>query len=389
MKPYPPAWSIIPQVFVRKERWPLSHKVAVRPMPLVSPNQYVVPDQPILRWQSPEQSSPAAVADRREAPSLRPQDPEQLSPAAAADRREALPPLPRPPASPLAPSSQEIVPAGLHGRVVEITRRGGVVIESHATVVQGVMGAGDQVAGILTLWQSDSSRQIIPPGAILVVPGPLNLMFLRQTVASGVVGIVASSITLRDLEGFLHVDLIAFLQEERAEKRILLQQHFPPLTLLFTEGLALDPDGRRDSDPSLPNRGLDRRGGQGWSLSSSSSLPSMPANLVKALSYYQGSIALLSGETSFRDGIVPELIISLPPDGSPFPSPAVPLDTSLVPGAQARVYGGEYQGITGTIDYLFVYEQKFPSGLHARAARLRLEDGSLLVVPLFSLERIG
>jgi len=328
MKPYPPAWSIIPQAFVRKERWPGDYQMVGIPVPLVSPGQDVVPDQPILRWQGSGENFPR-----------------QSSPTVAAGLSRTL-----------SPSAQEVVPAGLHGRVVEITGRGGVVIESHATLVQGVLGAGDQVAGILTLW----NRRVIPPGAILVIPDPLSFMLLRQCVASGVAGIVSSSIALRDLEGFLHVDLIEFLQEERTEQRILLQQHFPRLTLLFTEGLA-----------------------------GSRSRPGMPGNLVRILSRYEGSVAVLSGETSFRAGIVPELIVSLPPDGSQFVSPAVPPDTLLIPGAQVRVYGGEYQGTTGTIDYVFAYAQRFPSGLFTSATRLRLEDGSSLVVPLLSLERIG
>ena len=331
MKPYPPAWSIIPQAFVRKERWLGGYKSAGTP--LVSPGQDVVPDQPILRWSGTEKSfiGPSSRAFTAGIP------------------------------------SQEIVPAGLRGRVIEITSRGGVVIESHATLVQGVIGVGNQAVGILTLWHpaSPNKRQTIPPSAILVVPEPLNLMFLRQSVASGVVGIVSSSIALKDLEGFLHADLIAFLQEERTEQRMLLQQHFPRLTLLFTQGLAPD---RRGS--GLP-------------------LPRMPAKLVNTLSQYEGSIALLSGETSLRNSIVPELMISLPANDNPLASPAIQPDTLLVPGAEVRVHGGEQQGITGTIDYLFAYEQKFPSGLSARAARLRLEDGSFLVVPLLSLERIG
>jgi hypothetical protein len=342
-RPYPPAWSVIPQAFVRKERWLASHKVAGTP--LVSLGQDVVPDQPILRWSDTEKRFPAQ--------------------------------LPKAP-SPQPPPSEKTIPAGLRGRVVEITSRGGIVIESHATLVQGVIGAGDQVAGPLTLWHADSlnNSQTIPPSAILVVPVPLTLLLLRQILASGVAGVVSSSIALRDLEGFLHVDLIEFLQEERTEQRMLLQQHFPPLTLLFTEGVGLDhPHPRRDSG---------RIG-----LAPVRSLPKMAANLVNTLTRYEGSMALLSGETSLHNSIVPELIISLPPNSDQSGSPEVQPNTSLTPGAQVRVYGGEYQGITGTIDYLFAYEQKFPSGLRARAARLRLEDGSFLVIPLFSLQRIG
>jgi len=351
-RPYPPAWSVLPQAFVRKERWLASRKVAGTP--LVSPGQDIVPDQPILRWPDTEKRfsvPPVSTADRHKASSLQ------------------------------FPSSEKTVLAGLRGRVVEITGRGGVVIESHVTLVQGVLGAGDQVAGILTFWHPSGhdNRQTIPPGAILVVPVPLTLLLLRQILASGIAGVVSSSIALKDLEGFLHVDLIEFLQEERTERRMLLQQHFPPLTLLFTEGLGIDLPPRRGSGSSLPNdphRAMPN-------------LPKMPANLINTLTPYEGSMALLSGETSLRNGIVPELIISLPPNSHQLASPEVQPNTLLTLGAQVRVYGGEHQGITGTIEYLFAYEQKFPSGLHARAARLRLEDGSFLVIPLFSLERIG
>ena len=342
MRPYPPAWSIVPQAFVRKERWPGGHKTGV---PLVAPGQDVVPDQPVLRWQGSRKTSDGRSASSTNARYM------SSSMAQSGDN-----------------SIQEIAPAGLRGRVVETTSRGGVVIESHATVVQGVIGIGDQVAGILTFWRSDSpnNHQPIPPGAILVVPGTLSFMLLRQAVASGVVGIVASNIALKDLEGFLHVDLIAFLQEEQATQKILLQQHFPPLTLLFTDGI-LSCRGR-DGDLSLPN---------------------MSTHLLTILTRYQGSIALLSGETSFRNGVVPEIIISLPPNESQFTAPAVQPDTLLVPGAQARILGGEQQGTIGIVDYLFVYAQKFPSDLYTRAARLRLEDGSFVIVPLLSLERIG
>src|SRR5262249_350582 len=148
------AWSVIPQALVRKERWPGGYKIAEVPMPLVSPGQDVVPDQPLLRWQVTSK----AFAVRPTSQSLS----RQVSSSSTAHVG--------------ANAVEEVVAAGLRGRVVEITNRGGVVIESRAILVQGVVGAGDQVAGILTLWPSDNSdrRQTIPPGALLVVPGPLN-----------------------------------------------------------------------------------------------------------------------------------------------------------------------------------------------------------------------
>ena len=164
----------------------------------------------------------------------------------------------------MAPHASETIPAGLNGRVVEITRRGGVVIESRVAAVEGAIGAGNQVAGVLTMWQAGSGS--IPPGAILVVPGPLNFVMLRQAMNSGIAGIVASSIALRDLEGFLQTDLVHLLASVDVD---LAQAHLPSMTILLTEGLGTI---------------------------------AMPVRTVNLLSRYQGSIALLAGATSHFAG---------------------------------------------------------------------------------------
>ena len=111
---------------------------------------------------------------------------------------------------------------------------------------------------------------------ILVVPGPLNFAMLRQAMNLGVAGIVASSISSRDLEGFLGTNLIALINSIDIE---LAYAPLPPLTLLLTEGLGT---------------------------------VAMPPRTINLLSQYQGSMALLSGMTFIRQSIFPELIISLP-----------------------------------------------------------------------------
>jgi hypothetical protein len=247
----------------------------------------------------------------------------------------------------------EILPAGLRGRVVDITRRGGVVIESHVTVLQGVLGAGRQVVGMLTMWQTSDVGQAIPPGAILAIPGPLNFMMLRQAIISGVVGVIASSISSRDLEGFLRTDLVELIDCVDVE---LAQVHLPQMTILLTEGLGTI---------------------------------AMPTRTINLLRRYQGSIALLSGATSIRQGIFPELVISLPEaEVQQHWQPLQP-DSTLSIGAQVRICSGNYEGAIGTVDYLYLHQQVFLSGIRARAARLRLEDGSLITVPLTLVERVS
>ncbi len=316
---HPPGWPIVPQILLTRERWPGGSKV--RCVPLVYIGQEVLPDQPVLRLE------PAGFT-------VAPRSPGSFVPA----------------------SKPEAVPAGLHGRVVETTARGGVVIESRAALIQGVVGAGKQVAGVLIIWQSrvpEQGPQMIPPGAILVVPGPLNFTLLRQAASSGVAGIVASSISLRDLEGFLHTDFVQLIDRDDVAQ---LQMQLPPITLLLTEGL-------------------------GTAI--------MPASVINLLSRYQGSVALLSGVTSVHQQVYPELIISLPIEEAQQQWHPVLADPTLSLGAQVRVLAGEYAGSLGVIDYLFAYNQTFLSGVRARAASLRLEDGSLCVVPLALIQRIG
>ena len=290
---------------MRRERWPGGY--GVKAVPLVYPGQEVLPDQPVMRLSSNQPDT----------------------------------------------GSNEVVPAGLRGRVVEISPRGGVVIESPAALVRGVIGAGKQIAGILTLWREKAGKQQkIPAGAILVVPDQINFALLHRAMSSGVSAIVAGSISLRDLEGFLRVDLIQLLNCADVD---LVQAHLPPLTLLFTEGLGAI---------------------------------AMSRQMTALLEHYQGSIALLSGATSVRRRLFPELVISLPVAETQQNWQSVQSEAVLALGAPVQVCEGEHRGAVGTIDYIFTYQQIFPSGIHARAIHVALEDGTMLTVPAMYVTRL-
>lgn len=330
---YIPGRSVIPQVLVRRERWPGGYQT--KGTPLVYPGQKVLADQPVIRLDKRE---PVESAPRVPVPGVA----DSPMNADYTLRNEA------------GQRGSETIAAGLSGRVVDVTRRGGVIIESYAAVLQGAIGAGNQVAGVLTMWQlAHGSNVQIPPGAILTIPGPVNFALLRQAMISGVVGVVASSISSRDLEGFLRVDLIKLINSVDVE---MAQAALPRITIMLTEGLGT---------------------------------MAMPMRTVDLLKHYRGSIALLSGATSVRQGIFPELVISLPasevqPDWQP-PQP----DLTLKVGVRVRISSGEYEGAIGIVDYLFAHEQVFSSGIRARAARVRLESGTMITAPLTLLEVIS
>jgi hypothetical protein len=344
---YPLGWSIIPQMLIRRERWPGGYKT--RGTALVYPGQEVQADQPVIRLEKLDNAKGVSGFPHGISSVSRPASQLAGYHVAQKDMRS---------------NDQQmngIILAGMRGRVIDITRRGGVIIETRAAIIQGTIGVGNQIAGILTTWNSNSRLQStsatpslpITLPAILVVPGPLNFAMLREAMNSGVAGIVASSISSRDLEGFLGVDLIALINSRDIE---LAYKYLPPLTLLLTEG------------PGTV---------------------AMPARTINLLSHYQGSMVLLSGATSIGQSIYPELIISLPVQELQRNWRPVQPDPTLAIGSQVRICSGSYEGAIGDIIYLYIYQQTFASGVRSRAARVRLEDGSTLVMPLNLLERIG
>ena len=353
---YPLGWSIIPQMLIRRERWPGGYKT--RGSALVYPGQEVQADQPVIRLEKPE----SARSSHEFPGSIEPTSPPVGQIAGYHATQKDI--------HSHVQQMDEIILAGMRGRVVDVTRRGGVIIETRAAIIQGTIGAGNQVAGILTIWNSSSRFQPssavsantsvgatpslpIPPPTILVVPGPLNFAMLRQAMNLGVAGIVASSISSRDLEDFLGTNLIALINSMDIE---LVNAPLPPLTLLLTEGLGT---------------------------------VAMPPRAINLLSQYQGSMALLSGTTLIRQSIYPELIISLPVQEIQQNWRPVQPDPTLIVGSQVRICSGSYEGTIGEIVYLYIYKQTFASGVLGRAARVRLEDGSTLIMPLYLLERIG
>jgi hypothetical protein len=349
---YPLGWSVVTQMLTQRERWPGGYKT--RGIALVRPGQEVQPDQPVILLDKPDIAEAVTAFPRVVSPST--------SYSGLSTGNKGLQGSVRVQGQYMS----ETVLAGMRGSVVAITRRGGVIIETRAAVVQGALGVGNQAAGVLTIWHS-GSRFLVPsnrpsgpgapyptiPGTILVIPGPLNIAMLHQALSSGMVGVVASSISSRDLEDFLRTDLISLLNSLDIE---LAQARLPAITLLFTEGLGTI---------------------------------AMPARTVDLLSRYQGAIALISGATSIRLPVFPELIISLPMKEVQFDWRPVQPDPTLTIGSKVRICSGSHEGMIGEINHFFSHQQIFASGVRARAAHLRLEDGSMLVIPLALIERIG
>src|SRR5260370_5565095 len=138
----------------------------------------------------------------------------------------------------------------------------------------------------------------------------------------------------REREDFLRANVIALINSNDVERA---QAHLPSITLLFTEGLGTI---------------------------------AMPARTINLLRRYHGSIALLSGATSIRRSIFPELVISLAAREVQHNWRPVQPDPTLTIGSRVRICSGSHEGVTGEINYFLTHQQTFHSLLLRRAPPL-------------------
>ncbi|HEX2348365.1 MAG TPA: hypothetical protein VHI51_08015 [Ktedonobacterales bacterium] len=239
--------------------------------------------------------------------------------------------------------------AGLAGRVVEVAPGDSVTIEGAATLINGILGVGGQVAGPLYFPQRGESLALVqlPRGSVIVYPGRAPLTLLQRAYASGAVGVIAASASALELEAFARADLTALLDGFTP----LGAQS--PLTVLLTEGLG-------DCQMSPP--------------------------ILRALEQRINDVILLDGQTEPRRNIRPEALLPLPLSATPT---ATPLPSAFTTGALARVTAGERRGVWGRINYIFTQAQRSPTDQWEPSALLRLDDGSTLVAPLALLDTIG
>src|SRR5690348_14714872 len=101
---YPPGWSIIPYMLIQRERWPGGFHS--KGSALVYPGQIVQADQLVMGLEKAEATSAELHRWQR------------VQDCHVQQRNQ-------------------IGLSGISGRVIEITTRGGVVIESRAAIIQG------------------------------------------------------------------------------------------------------------------------------------------------------------------------------------------------------------------------------------------------------------
>lgn len=241
----------------------------------------------------------------------------------------------------------DAVLAGVAGRVMQVLP-GQVVIEGLSRLVHGMLGLGAQVAGPLTLAPRPDDpgfASAVPRGGILLVPQRLSSVLVQRAVQAGASGVVAGSMSARDLESFARADVTSLLDGAAAPPPL-------PLTLFLTDGIGEE---------------------------------AMDARFMGHFSGALGRVVLVSGITRVRPLVRPEVLL---PAAEPLPT-GVPLPHTFELGARVHVHAGQQRGAQGEIIALPSGADMIENHLVVRCAYVRVQDGTVLRVPLHALDRVS
>jgi hypothetical protein len=254
--------------------------------------------------------------------------------------------------------------AYIDGVVTEHLPYRGVVIDTPAAVVRGIVGVGGERHGVLQVAVADPAEELMPDQisaryayAIVLGGGTTTAETLRRAVEHNVRALIVGSIPEGELRAFLgYGDGLRGWTLGRTGWDFPPQApsapQAPPLTLIVVEGFGRVP---------------------------------MAAKAWELLAAHDGGEVAVDGTTRLREGLVrPEVIVPLPRASgvAPFETTAPAIGVrSLV-----RLIAPPYLGRVGRVLTVSQGKQPVPSGINTTAAEVQLPDGATVWVPLADLE---
>ncbi len=240
---------------------------------------------------------------------------------------------------------RQVVRAFIPGRVQRVIPGRGAVIATRGAVIRGVFGAGGESVGAVSVVDSSTLRSAdigrVHRGCVVVAPGRLSLDALLEAHEAGVRAVVGASA--------MAADMVHLLGEELG--RGVTGSESLEFTVVLTEGF-----GRFEMDADL------------WGV----------------LCSLGGSMACVRGETHLRAGVIrPEVIV--PGAASDVATDRGP--AQLRTGARVRIVREPGLMRRGSVEHL-MDTADIGNGLRAPALRVRLDDGSALVVLQANVEVI-
>lgn len=231
------------------------------------------------------------------------------------------------------------LPAHIKGQVTNVMPHRGVVVSAVGALIQGVWGSGGEAEGVLKVLVDNVQRplrarsiDVSCHGTIVVGGRILDERALEEGVEAKVRGVIAGSVS---------ASLCPFLESL-------------PFPVVITEGFGAFP---------------------------------MAEPLFALLQANVGQQAMLSAETQTRWGARrPEVLIPLRADDEQPPEEARPRPLKV--GDQVRLLRAPYLGEIGRVEAVMERPQSIESGARVPAARVNLQEGELVMVPLTNLEVI-
>jgi hypothetical protein len=244
--------------------------------------------------------------------------------------------------------------AYIPGKIVDVIPNDGVVVESGATLIQGIFGIGGETHGQIRIAVKSPEEALTgdmldtnDKGKILVGGAIVTGEALKKAADIEVKGIVSGGVQDKDLRDLLGYEIgVAITGQEESV-----------VTLIITEGF-----------------GKMR----------------MSTRTFELLKSNEGREAAMNGATQIRAGVIrPEIII--PRDRifeKESDSERAIISKGMQPGMTVRIIAEPYFGAIGMISALPAELEEVESESSVRILTVELEDGSKVIVPRANVEII-
>ena len=232
--------------------------------------------------------------------------------------------------------------AHIDGKVIDIINSEGVVIESHGTLIQGIIGVGGEKTGQIVFADDED---IDCKGKIVIIKSSIDKKLYDEYLKKGAIGIICGGFHYESLSDILGYKLgVAITGTEDIET-----------TLIVTEGFG------------------------------KVSMSDKTYNILKKYNLHTASI---NGATQIRAGVIrPELIISIERNNSNYKEFSES-DLVIRKGSKVRVIRQPYFGYIGIITDLPKDPVVIESETKARVAEVEFDGGERKLVPRANLEII-
>lgn len=243
------------------------------------------------------------------------------------------------------------IDAYIPGKIVEVLSGEGVIIETNAALIQGIIGVGGEAHGEIKMAVKSPrevlTAELISPedkGTILVGGSIVTLEALRRGIEVEVSCIVAGGVRYNDLTTLIGEPIgVAITGHEEVG-----------LTLIVTEGF-----GKIN----------------------------MSERTFKLLKHFEGYIASVNGATQVRAGVLrPEIII--PNEEHSGEISGDKLTVGMIPGTLVRIIRTPHFGAIGKVVSLPIELQQITTKSQVRVLEVELEDGNVVTVPRANVEII-